>query len=899
MPAIRSVLVRVFRVQPLLALVALVVCWPAFARTNASAQAPYRDATLPVETRVRDLLGRMTIEEKFWQLYMLNGAIGDSGTDYSHGVFGLQYRGTATASDDAAATNRMQRYLRDSTRLGIPMIPFEEAVHGLMRNGSPVYPAAIGLAASFDTTLMGRVSAAMAQEARARGIRQVLSPVVNLGNDVRWGRVEETYGEDPSLASAMGRAFVREFEQRGVIATPKHFVANVGDGGRDSYPVDASRRALEELFFPPFRSAIQDAGARSIMMSYNSVDGSPATQNAALMRDVLKRDWRFAGFVISDQSAVGGATVLHHTEASTATATQHAMNAGLDVIFQSSWAQHRPYLDAFRRGLVPARVLDSSVARVLRAKFALGLFDAPLVNVDSARQWDDTARDRALLRDAARAAIVLLRNDGVLPAPALRSGGTVAVIGDDAARARLGGYTMDDARGASLLEALTRRLGASRVRYAPGPGRVAQRAPLAGAEDPAVLRAAADLVVVPPSAFDSLGGEYFANNRLEGGVALKRRDRNIDCRWTLNSPGRGIPFDWYSVRWTGRIKAPAAGVRRLGVEGNDGYRLFVDGRLVIDRWRKESFRTTIANVALAGGSEHDIRLEYFESTGNARLKLLWDADAPDDANARMDSAVAVARASDIAIIAAGIEEGEFRDRASLALPGRQEELILRVAATGKPVIVVLVGGSAVTMSRWMDSVSAVLDAWYPGQEGGEAIADVLLGDANPAGRLPITFPIAEGQLPLVYNHKPTGRGDDYVDLSGQPLFPFGFGLSYTTFEYRDLRITPDTISGSGRATIAFRVRNSGQRAGDEVPQLYVRDVLASVARPIMELKGFTRIHLAAGEEREVRFALAGSDLRFLDAGMHWVTEPGLYRILVGASSRDIRLRGELYIGLPR
>jgi beta-glucosidase len=841
------------------------------------AQAPYKNPNLPVAERVKDLLGRMTIEEKFWQLYMLNGAIGDSGTNYSRGVFGLQFRGTKLASEDAATQNRMQRYLRDSTRLGIPMIPFEEAVHGLMRNGAPVYPAAIGLAATFDTALMGRVSAAMALEARARGVRQVLSPVVNLANDVRWGRVEETYGEDPHLSSAMGRAFVREFERRGVIATPKHFVANVGDGGRDSYPIDISARALEELHFPPFRSTIQDAGARSIMMSYNSIDGSPASQNSALMNGTLKRDWKFGGFIISDQSAVGGATVLHHTEANTATATQHAMNAGLDVIFQSSWAQHRPYLDAFARGLVPVSVTDAAVARVLRTKFELGLFDNPFVSVDSAREYDDIARGRSLAREAARASIVLLRNQGALP---LRDAGTVAVIGADALDARLGGYTMDDARASvSLVAALTQRLGAARVRFAIGAGRTS----------------ANTAVVVPSAALDSLRGEYFANNRLEGTPAFTRRDANIDFRWTLNSPGRGVPFDWYSVRWTGRLKVPASGVRRLGVEGNDGYRLFVDGALLIDRSRKESFRATLADVTLPAGSVHDIRLEYVESTGNARVKLVWDAGVVDNSEASIDSAVAAARASDVAIVAVGVEEGEFRDRSSLSLPGRQGELILRVAATGKPVVVVIVGGSAVTMSRWIDQAAAVLFAWYPGQEGGRAIADVLFGDVSPAGRLPITFPVSEGQLPLTYNHKPTGRGDDYVDGTGMALFPFGFGLSYTTFEYSALKVTPDSMSGASRATISFRVKNTGPRVGDEVAQLYVRDVLASVARPVMELKGFSRLTLNPGEEREVRLVLSGADLRFLDANMKWTTEPGLYRILVGASSKDIRLRGDLVI----
>jgi beta-glucosidase len=858
----------------------------AFAVASAgNAQAPYRDARLPIDQRVADLLGRMTLEEKFWQLYMIPGTLTDG--DFSKGVFGLQNRAARDGRSDAELHNEMQRYFA-GTRLGIPLLPFEEGVHGLMRNGATVFPQAIALAATWDSVLVGRIAEAIARETRSRGVRQVLSPVVNIANDVRWGRVEETYGEDPYLSSVMGRLYVRAFERQGIVATPKHFVANVGDGGRDSYPIDISARALEEIHFPPFRATIGEAGARSVMTSYNSIDGSPATQNRALLNEKLKGEWRFGGFVISDQAATGGATVLHHTEANTASATKHALESGLDVIFQSSYPQHRPYLDAFTRGLIADSVINAAVARVLRAKFALGLFDNPYVSPDSAEHWNRHASHRALAREAARASLVLLKNDGDrLP---LRNVRTVASIGVDAGEARLGGYTMDSARGVSIVEGLRARLGATAVRYEPGPGRGDLHL------TPAVIPSAArNLQLVPATAFDSLRGEYWDNNRLEGAPRVTRNDANIDFRWTLNSPARGIPFDWYSARWTGRVKVPGSGVRRLGVEGNDGYRLYVDGKLVIDNWRKVSFGTRTSAVSLAPGSVHDLRLEYFESTGNARLRLLWDAGAPDDSERRITAAVAVARTSDVAVIVAGVEEGEFRDRASLALPGRQEELIERVAATGKPVVVVLIGGSAITMSRWIDRVDAVIQAWYPGEEGGNAITDVLFGDFNPGGRLPITFPIAEGQLPLTYNHKPTGRGDDYVDLTGQPLFPFGYGLSYTTFEYNSLSIEPASIAASGGARIRFRVKNTGSRAGDEVVQLYVRDVLASVARPMLELKAFTRLRLAPGEEREIEMPLRAQDLRFLDERMRWVVEPGAWRIMVGASSKDIRLRGQLEV----
>jgi beta-glucosidase len=387
-----------------------------------------------------------------------------------------------------------------------------------------------------------------------------------------------------------------------------------------------------------------------------------------------------------------------------------------------------------------------------------------------------------------------------------------------------------------------------------------------------------------------INGEYFDNNRLAGPPRLTRVDPRIDFRWTLNSPGRGIPYDWYSGRWTGTLRVPSGGVRRIGIEGNDGYRLWIDGKLLIDNWKKESYRTTLVDANLSAGS-HEFRLEYFESTGNARLRLMWDHNAPDESTARITEAVALARNSDVAVVVAGIEEGEFRDRARLALPGRQEELINAVVAAGKPVIVVLIGGSAITMSKWIDRVGAVLMAWYPGEQGGNGVADVLFGAVNPSGRLPMTFPVEEGQLPLVYNHKPTGRGDDYVDLTGHPLFPFGAGLSYTTFEYDSLRITPDTIGTDGETTVSFVVRNSGDRAGHEVTQLYIRDVLASVSRPVQELRGFERIYLEPGASRRVTIPLRASTLAMRDQAGRRIVEPGAFRIMIGSSSRDIRLRG--------
>ncbi len=862
----------------------------------------YRDSRLAPAERARDLLGRMTRDEKAWQLYMTPGDLGNPAHDYKNGIFGLQIEagraepkpGAPTrpraeaARADAAHIAEVERWFATQTRLGVPIIPFEEGVHGLTRDGATMFPQAIALAATWDTALMGRVATAIGREARSRGIRQLLSPVINVVRDVRWGRVEETYGEDALLTTRMALAYIRPIELMGVVTTPKHFVANVGEGGRDSYPIEISERQLREVFFPPFKGSIA-AGARSVMTSYNSVDGTPATQNRFLMTETLRRDWGFSGFVISDAAATGGATVLHMTEPNTPTAARDAFNAGLDVVFQSSYEQARPYLAAFSQGLVSDSVMDAAVLRVLTNKFAIGLFDQPGADPESAARLAGSAEHLALAREASRASIVLLRNDrNTLPLRAVPK--RIAVIGADAQEGRIGGYSAPGAKVVSLLDAVRERAAAApgtTVRFARGPGRFDR-----------------SVVAVPSAAlsWDSAGkmvrgirGEYFDNNALNGTPRVTRTDDHIDFGWTLSAPARGIPFDWYSVRWNGSITAPKSGITRIGVEGNDGFRLWIDDRLVLDDWIKRSAGSRTTAVSLAPNSTHRIRLEYFESTGNARVRLVWDAGADAGWQRAIDSAVVAARASDVAIVVAGLEEGEFRDRARLSLPGRQEALIQAVAATGKPVVVVLIGGSAITMDPWLDKVGAVLDAWYPGEEGGHAIADVIFGDHNPSGRLPITFPVFEGQLPLYYDHKPTGRGDDYTDLTGQPLFPFGFGLSYTTFAYSGLKIEPAIIGTNGSATVRCTITNTGTRAGAEVVQLYVRDVLASVAQPVTSLKDFARVQLAPGESRELTFTLGRDQLQLLDRDLKSVVEPGVFRVMIGASSKDIRLRGELTV----
>ncbi len=858
----------------------------------------YKNPKLPVESRVQDLLSRMSPEEKFWQLFMIPGDLSNGKEKYQNGIFGLQIRDAVprdaagqiieqnsgmSALEMAKKTNAIQQYFVEETRLGIPLIFFEEALHGLLAEGATAFPQAIGLAATWDTALMTQVAGAIAREAGSRGIRQILSPVVNIASDARWGRVEETYGEDPFLASRMGVAFVSAFERSGVVTTPKHFLANSGDGGRDSYPVEINERLLEEIYLPPFRACFEEGGSRSVMTSYNSLNGSPCTANDWLLNTKLKQQMDFNGFVISDACAVGGANVLHYTAADYPDASSKAINNGLDVIFQTEFNHYKLFIPPFLDGRIDQKTIDKAVARVLRVKFQLGLFDQPYVDESKIEKLNNSSSHKQLAREAARKSIVLLKNDNHT-LPLNKSVKSVAVIGEDAVETRLGGYSGKGNGTVNILDGIKNKLGAQcQVTYSPGCGRHVQ-----------------EWATVPSSCLSTtvdgvntagLSAEYFNNIGLTGNPVLKRTDRDLNFRWTLYPPDPAINFDFFSVRWTGKLKSPVSGNFRIGMEGNDGYRLYLDGKLLIDNRKNQTVNTSTVEYHFESDREYDLKVEFFESSGNVVLKMIWDIGIENNREAKIEEAVQSAKKSEVIVMVAGIEEGEGLDRASLALPGHQEEMILRLAETGKPVVVVLVGGSAITMTRWINKVNGIVDVWYPGEEGGNAVADVLFGDFNPAGRLPITFPVSEGQLPLVYNHKPTGRNDDYSDLTGQPLFPFGFGLSYTNFEYSGLLFEKPVFGKTDSTLVRFNVKNTGPSDGDEVVQLYIRDLLSSVARPLKELKGFQRVHLKAGEEKELTFNLTPKMLQMLNEKMEWVVEPGEFRVMIGASSKDVRLRG--------
>ncbi|MGE5222449.1 MAG: glycoside hydrolase family 3 N-terminal domain-containing protein [Omnitrophica WOR_2 bacterium] len=726
---------------------------------------PYQNPDLPVEQRVEDLLKRMTPEEKaaqlgsgmpftsweVWSKSSLEEKIELTRSMPLEEIVGI---GTGQASVllrempprlGAEKANQVQKYALEETRLGIPLIIHDEGLHGLLANDATSFPQSIGMASSWDPQLLNQVAQAIGKETRARGIRQLLSPTINIARDPRCGRTQETYGEDPYLTGRMAVAFVRGVQSQGVATTPKHFAANfVGDGGRDSNAIHISERLLREIYLPAFEAAVREGNALSIMAAYNSLDGLPCSCNHWLLTELLRDEWGFKGFVVSDYSSVIHVMEKHAVAANKQEVAKRTVEAGLDVELPGTDCYGSPMVEGLKQKTISMEAVDEAVRRVLTVKFLLGLFDDPYVDPDQAEALNHTEEHQALALQMAREAVVLLKNDrGLLPLS--REVKSIAVIGPNADRPELGNYA-----------------------------------------------------------------------------------------WG------GYPAD--------RVVTPLKGIRN---------------------------RASSAEVRFRQGCS---------ISGNDK--------------AGFAEAVQIAKQSQVAIVCVGNSgetENEQRDRADLALPGVQAELIQAVAATGTPTIVVLLNGAPVLMNGWIDQVGAVLEAWYPGEAGGKAVAEILFGDTNPSGKLPVSFPRAMGQLPLYYNYKPSGRILDYVDLPGTPLFPFGFGLSYTTFEYRNLNVTPNKTNQAGKVTVQLEVTNTGDCAGDEVVQLYVHDSVASVARPVKELKAFQRVHIEPKKTASVSLDLEVTRLGMYDMDMNYVVEPGEYEILVGSSSEDIRLRGVIEV----
>ncbi|MCF8202877.1 MAG: glycoside hydrolase family 3 C-terminal domain-containing protein [Crocinitomicaceae bacterium] len=862
----------------------------------------YKDPSQPIEARVSDLLGRMSAAEKAWQLFMVPSDFDTTKCRFTDGIFGIQlfasalsdpnqqilnYSSSNTNLELIARANDIQKHFIENTRLGIPIIFFDEGLHGLVRAQATSFPQAIGLAATFDPQLVSSAAAQIAREARLIGIRQVLSPVLNLATDVRWGRTEETFGEDPYLASQMGLAFIRPLESAGVVCTPKHFVVNVGAGGRDSYPIGLSERALYMSHYRPFLTAFHEGKARSVMSAYNSFDGYACSAAEALLTETLKQDWRFRGFVISDANAVGGELVLHRTAQSYNESGKHALSAGLDVIFQTDCVHFQLFEPSLLGQALEQARIDSAVARVLRVKFELGLFEQPYLELPEEKEVQKLLTDGfAIAQKCAEASFVLLKNEpqkDLHPILPLAKDSKILLLGEAAAEVKLGGYSGKGFQNASIKAGLEEAFGLKNIHYLPYP----QNPWSDGFQ---VLNQENEWLQLS----NGFQASYFNNPQLEGQPVLLRTETQIDHHWTLYGPDSTTGNSFFSGRWTSTLSAKKSGNIELKLAGNDGFRMYINDTCIIDQWQKEGYHERIYRLALQEGNSYQVRVEFREPQGNGRILLKINAHKNPieahyfDLEKQLDS--------DVAIIVVDYPEGEFQDRSSLALAPAQVTLIKEIKACGIPVVVVLVGGSAVTMTEWQDDAAAILYNWYSGEAGGLALANILSGKVSPSGKLPITIPQHEGQLPLSYWHEATGRGDDYVNSSGEPLYPFGYGLSYTQFAYSQFNMAQNTFSlqsGTDTLEFSFVVQNTGVYNGAEAIQFYIKPLYSETSLPVQYLIDTKKVLLKKGETMGfVSYKIPLSKLG-IPTGPGSDAYPTQFRLQIGSSSKDIRLQSQI------
>jgi beta-glucosidase len=819
----------------------------------ASAQSPrppYLDPSLPLDQRVNDLVSRMTMEEK---------------------------------------ASQMQDVARAIPRLGIPAYNWwNEGLHGVARAGNAtVFPQAIGLAATWDTDLVHRIADVISTEARAKYNDAIQhgntgryfgltfwSPNINIFRDPRWGRGQETYGEDPFLTSRIGVAFVTGLQGDDpkylkTVSTPKHFAVHSGpETLRHRFDVPVSSRDFADTYTPAFRATVMEGHADSIMCAYNSVRGEPACANHLLF-DTLRNKWGFKGYVVSDCWAISDIHQGHGFVLTLEQAAALSVKAGTDLSCGPEFAV-LPF-SVQNRLLSPADV-DLAVKRLFEARFRLGMFDPP-----ESVPWskltiadNDAPTHRQLALEAARKSIVLLKNErNTLPLKS--SVKTIAVIGPnaDSLPVLLGNYNGTPSAYTTILDGIRKRFHNAKIISAIG-------APLT--ETSAVLLPGNYLRTGGANSQSGLNAEYFANTKLSGDPVLKRVDPAIHFEWNNVSPGPGVPAQNYSVRWSGELVTPVDGDYRLGAFTDGGSHLFLDGKKIVDDWNPHGARAMTTLVHLQAGHAYPIRMEYFHHSWESTARLLW---LPPNLT---QEAVAAARSADVVIAVVGLTaqlEGEESDssdpgffggdRLDLNLPRPQEQLLESLSAAGKPLIVVLTSGSALAVNWAQEHAAAILESWYPGEEGGTALADVLSGDYNPAGRLPVTFYKSVAQLPPFGSYSMNGR--TYRYLTEQPLYPFGYGLSFSSFNYSDAKITPDRVAPSIPVSVSVRATNTSSIPGDEVVQLYLSHPGVDGA-PLRALVAFQRIHLAASASQTVTFVLGDRDLSVVD-------ENGIRRVIPG------------------
>lgn len=785
-------------------------------------------------------------------------------------------------------------------RLGVPTYNWwNEGLHGNARDGyATVFPQAIGLAASWDASLLKAVGTTVSVEARAKfnliGVGKahglykgltIWSPNINIDRDPRWGRGQETYGEDPTLTGRLAVAYVHGIQgddpqHPRAIATPKHFVAHSGpEPGRDSFDARVTPHDLEDTYLPAFRAAITEGGAGSVMCSYNALNGVPMCANAALLTTRLRTDWGFKGFVVSDCDAVGDISTYHHAQPDDAHAAAAALRAGTDLDCGHTYAS---LATAVKQGIVPESTLDTALVRLFGARYRLGELggDDPYAQL-SAKDIDSPAH-RALALRAAQESLVLLKNaHATLP---LRQGLRIAVIGPDADTVETleANYHGTARTPVTPLQGLRERFGANRVSYAQG-------APVAAGVPIPIPETA----LRTPTGAVGLVGAYYANAGFSGTPVLTRTDRSIDFDWDRIAPAKGPDAGHYAVRWSGELLPPGPGDYVLAVhvdrcfdcDTHDAVRLLVDGKpVLVDDGDGTHLQ---ARLHFADDKPHALRLELLHHSRDQGVRLQWLAPAA----AQLAEAASAIQQADVVVALVGLSpdvEGEALkldvpgfdggDRTDLALPTPQRALLERAAASGKPLIVVLMSGGAVALDWAKQHADAILAAWYPGQAGGTAIAQALAGDIDPAGRLPVTFYRSVRDLPPFADYAMAGR--TYRYFRGTPLYPFGYGLSYTRFAYAAPTLSTTTLKAGATLDVAAELRNIGARAGDEVVQVYL-DYPRSPLAPRHALVGFRRVHLAPVERQRVRFTLTARDLSSVAADGTRAVEPGSYRVFIG------------------
>ncbi|MBQ6178495.1 MAG: glycoside hydrolase family 3 C-terminal domain-containing protein [Bacteroidales bacterium] len=839
------------------------ICVAAFAGTTlANAQKlPYQDETLPIEKRVDDLLGRMTVDEKIDLM-----------------------RATSPANE----------------RLGIAKYYHgNEALHGVVRPGNfTVFPQAIGLAASWDPDLLYKVTTAISDEARARwnelgegklqknqfsDLLTFWSPTINMARDPRWGRTPETYGEDPFLTGEMGTAFVKGLQGNDprylkVVSTPKHFAANNEEHNRFECNAEISEKQLREYYLPGYEALIRRGKAASIMASYNAINGIPSSANPWLLTKVLRDDWGFEGYVVSD---CGGPSTLvedHHYVAKKETAAALCLLSGLDLECGDNY-YIEPLKKAYKLGMVKDEDIDRAARRILTARMRLGIFDSGKDNPYTKISPDviGSEEHQALALEMAKEAIVLLKNEkNMLP---LKKGKvrSVAVVGINAASCEFGDYSGTPASTpVSILDGIKTAAAKEKIKvnYAP-------------------WKTAADgMELIAPEFFPGgLKAEYYSGTSLQG-KAKTRTDEWINFEPNNQAPDPFLPASPLSIRWTGTLRPNVSGEYELSFTSDDGCRLWVDDKLVIDAWGGHQVRSDNVKINLEAGKEYSIKAEYWNNLDYAVAKLNWRPPVVDGQGrlALYGKAGEVAAKSDVVIAVMGINktiEREGKDRDYLTLPADQQEFLQELYHVNKNIVLVLVAGSSMSV-LWEDkNLPAIVNAWYPGEKGGTAVADVLFGKYNPAGRLPLTYYNRIEDLPPFDDYDITKRTYKYFE--GDVLYPFGYGLSYSSFRYSNLKVEDK----GENVEVTFTLKNTGKYDGDEVAQVYTRLPEYEGKAPIKELRGFKRVHLKKGETKTVTIPVRREDLRYWSESQgKFIVPEGLPEVMVGASSADIRLKTE-------